>query len=409
MNTLEQALSYVDNHWAIMPIQPKNKLPQFDLLPKNNGKATWKPLAEKPASPKIIKSWFDKNPDINIGIITGNTSKLVILDLDAPYTTPFLTNTVQSNRGSHLYFSTNSPVQQIKKQVEQLSPIPNADWKYVNGYVLAPNSTHPSGKQYEWMFGTSPSELKPLPFHIDHIHNFYKVNKIPLETKKPNKITCPNNTYNMCCWDTDKHWAERENTPLWLSLSCNADLSIDVFRWMGIQVNAIGQAFCCPLHPETKPSACLYQFPDGSVTMYDFHSRVPEEKFWGIGEIYYHHKTGLALKLSNAQAVLWKLRCFADFGAVSLPEVEYRVINTRCTDYTRQVYDGFIKLIKVGKLYDSSQNMAPFSWRFAQDWCGVSERKVKMALTWLLDNKFIKKSKLTGYKYMMYSLCQMTV
>ena len=417
MSLREEALFYAENNICILPLTPKTKIPEFKLLPQNSsGKAIWLPLAKNPATTKMVKSWFKEIPNINIGFITGNTNKFIVLDLDADYKIPFLTNIVQSGRtndiGRHVYFSIkDSNTETVIKQKKSLPKIPNTDWKINNGISVAPPSIHKSGKIYHWMFGTSPQDIPMLPFSMEHLINFYKVNNLPLTGKNSTSQVerlSPTYTYthNLSTWEVSnlQDTCNKDFADIML-ISHNPDIVIQLFRCMGVDVSSLGQKFCCPLHPESNPSANLFQMKNGIITLSDFHATDHTERFWDIGEVYYHHKTGKAEKLEKAVQIKWMLRCFADYGAVTLPQITYKPL-LEANSYTRQVYADFCLLMQITKLYDHTQDSTPFSWRFIQDWSSVSEFKAKSALIWLLDNKYIKKQKITGYKYTMYSLCQ---
>ena len=70
------------NGWAVLPLVPGGKEPFTPLLPKVKGKGTWKALSKRPATKEAVRDWFDRYPDINIGIITGQPSGLVVIDFD---------------------------------------------------------------------------------------------------------------------------------------------------------------------------------------------------------------------------------------------------------------------------------------------------------------------------------------
>jgi hypothetical protein len=70
---------------SLLPLQPREKLPCFELLPRDrHGTARIGLLAMQPTRKAEVEHWFKANPDINIGILTGDASGLVVLDIDGP-------------------------------------------------------------------------------------------------------------------------------------------------------------------------------------------------------------------------------------------------------------------------------------------------------------------------------------
>ena len=114
-------------------------------------------------------------PNANIGIATGNVSKLTVLDVD-PRNDGFeelreiekkyggFPETVKAatgGDGTHLYFRYVG--EKTSKELRQ-----GIDIKSDGGYVVAPPSIHPNGKLYKWADGRSPfdSPLAPFPDSI---------------------------------------------------------------------------------------------------------------------------------------------------------------------------------------------------------------------------------------------------
>jgi len=76
----------------------------------------WKQYQKNKASFEDVLSWSFKFPDHNLGIVTGQISKLVVVDIDEPAILPKLlkelpelkqTTKVKTTRGFHFYFSLN--------------------------------------------------------------------------------------------------------------------------------------------------------------------------------------------------------------------------------------------------------------------------------------------------------------
>jgi len=106
---LEEAIG--DRGWAVLPLKPGEKGPHARVLHEVYGDTRWKPLAERRASRPEVEAWLDRDPDMGLGIITGQPSGgLIVIDQDKPVTGlrhppgPI----VQTGRGAHLYAVTDA-------------------------------------------------------------------------------------------------------------------------------------------------------------------------------------------------------------------------------------------------------------------------------------------------------------
>lgn len=123
----------------------------------------WTEYQERTASEQEIRTWFKNNPDLNIGIITGKVSGVIILDLDSQSANEYaiekglpLTPTVRTGRGWQLYFK--HPGIHVKNGRNARLKI---DIRGEGGYGVAPPSTHGNGRKYEWVEGQSILEIEP--------------------------------------------------------------------------------------------------------------------------------------------------------------------------------------------------------------------------------------------------------
>jgi len=97
---------YLKNGYSLIPLKTNDKIPAF----------RWKQYQKNKASFEDVLSWSFKFPDHNLGIVTGQISKLVVVDIDEPAILPKLlkelpelkqTTKVKTTRGFHFYFSLN--------------------------------------------------------------------------------------------------------------------------------------------------------------------------------------------------------------------------------------------------------------------------------------------------------------
>ncbi len=136
MNRLETALLWHALGIATMPILARDKRP---ALP------TWKSFQNILPSQSALRTWFESDR-YNLAVITG-WENLVVLDFDNRdvfarwcLTHRAETYQVQTQRGVHLYFYCQEPVECTRGD--------GWDVKASGGYVLAPPSIHPSGHIY---------------------------------------------------------------------------------------------------------------------------------------------------------------------------------------------------------------------------------------------------------------------
>ncbi len=167
MTTLKETVfGYADLGWRLLPVQDS----QY-----GDGK---RPLIcdwVKQASNKkeVIDSWFSIFPNSNFGVLTGQKSGIVVIDIDPknggmqslenlqkkygklPNTVCCLTG----GQGYHYYFDTGNI--SIRTSAGRLGP--GIDIRGEGGQAVIPPSTHKSGNQYQWDKNRSPFELHPSP------------------------------------------------------------------------------------------------------------------------------------------------------------------------------------------------------------------------------------------------------
>lgn len=120
-----------------------------------------------------VSSWFEDEPDANIGLLLGPKSGLVDIELDGPEAIEawnklglgeIWTPTYTAGRGPHRLFKWQEglPDAQVRK-------VMGIEFRLGNGgkasQSVIPPSMHYSGKRYEWVSGMSPDdvELAPIP------------------------------------------------------------------------------------------------------------------------------------------------------------------------------------------------------------------------------------------------------
>jgi hypothetical protein len=164
---LGAALDYAARGWSVIPMQPRGKRPIV----------VWREFQQRLARVDEIEGWYARWPDANVGIVTGEVSGLVVVDVDTRHGGPEsvaalealhgpLPATVEAATGGggrHLYFEhPGSPV------ANRVALRPGIDVRGDGGCVVAPPSVHPNGRRYEWIAHRGPREgvLAPVPVHF---------------------------------------------------------------------------------------------------------------------------------------------------------------------------------------------------------------------------------------------------
>lgn len=118
--------------------------------------ATINGLSEATLEDASIEAWFSHPEPRNIGIRTGKESDVFVIDIDGPRGEESLssyfgllppTQETVTGRGRHLFYK--YPGQFVKSFADILGKGSKVDCRGDGGYVVAPPSTHISGKRYE--------------------------------------------------------------------------------------------------------------------------------------------------------------------------------------------------------------------------------------------------------------------
>jgi len=181
---LNAALGYAALGWRVFPI----RCPVFTAFGvrcscnkkdcRNPGKHSHILNFQSAASTNhnTIEGWWKERPDANIGIVTGRTSRIVVLDVDPRNgggeslaelikkygDIPNTITALSGGGGVHYYFS--HPGGNIKSKA--FGPdYPGLDIEADNGCIIAPPSLHKTREKYRWVEGLEPqcTEMAPLP------------------------------------------------------------------------------------------------------------------------------------------------------------------------------------------------------------------------------------------------------
>lgn len=143
---LRAAAQLLQRGLSVIPIQPFGKRA---LVP-------WRPYQRRRASCADLAAWSRAYPTMNLGIVTGSISNLVVIDCDdatavawAEHHLPATPMVTQTSGGRHLFY--RAPSQRVTNRVgvrlddgRRL----RIDVRGSGGYVVVPPSVHPSGARY---------------------------------------------------------------------------------------------------------------------------------------------------------------------------------------------------------------------------------------------------------------------
>jgi KaiC/GvpD/RAD55 family RecA-like ATPase len=163
-SNLKYALRYSDLGWRVFPLSPGTK---------NQPLCKWADDATTDRG--AIQSWWMARPNANIGVVTGATSGIVVLDVDSGKggdesllsliaehgKLPHTVEAITGSGGRHIIFA--HPGKRIPNSASKLAP--GLDVRGDGGYIVVAPSIHPNGNHYEWEVSSLPSKtpLAPMP------------------------------------------------------------------------------------------------------------------------------------------------------------------------------------------------------------------------------------------------------
>ncbi len=149
---MEFAQAYRAAGFSVIPLRPHSKIPAIQ----------WQEYQKRIPTESEVNQWFARTPDLNIGLVTGEVSGFVVVDLDGPdglatgnrlrLTSPVC---VRTANGSHLYYCWD------KVLMNSVKKLPGLDIRGDGGQVAAPPSLHPNGKYYRWAGSPLARHLLP--------------------------------------------------------------------------------------------------------------------------------------------------------------------------------------------------------------------------------------------------------
>lgn len=156
MTILEAAMKYQEMNFSVIPVDNK-KVPLIK----------WEPYQKQRASREEIKGWFQKWPNMNIGIVTGAISNLLVVDTDTASAIMRVNDAIPESLlvpcqrtpkgGKHFIFKHQEGFINRARVAEGI------DVRTEGGYIVASPSVNGTGKGWQWIEGLSLLEVHPPP------------------------------------------------------------------------------------------------------------------------------------------------------------------------------------------------------------------------------------------------------
>jgi hypothetical protein len=358
--TLDDAVELRAQGFALVPLRPADKTPHADVLVRVYGSTSWKPLRERPASEPELRAWYEADPELNIGIVTGAASGgLAVVDLDGPAPASLRhppTPIVRTSRGQHVYTRATVPSRALSC----------GDLKSEGGYVVAPPSISPTGARYEWLIRPDEVPLVELA----------EVSGLDVD---------PSPLGGMIL--TEPRLYEGHATTV-AELGRDPDAVAAMLPLVGVHA-PLGKAFRCvlPGHTETKASASIN--PETLVYV-DWHHRDGVGRPWySLAEVYASQRFRRVVTLEGATLGRWWDRLAYDAGLLPV-DVPVPLLPPDLTEGELRVARGLALLLALNWRHHPGQP-APYAAEFAAAWSGVSLATAKRALRRLRELDVIRR------------------
>ena len=165
------AIEYLKLGWSVIPIswEGSNKKPKTPLI-------KWEPYQHKLPEEGELLQWWAQWPQANIGIVTGELSGIVVVDIESlesqdAYAYEFgeihatICQTTGRENGIHLFFK---HPKDGNRYITRAGVRPDMDTRGDGGYVVIAPSVHPNGKHYIWQLSPfdAPDDLMKLPIDV---------------------------------------------------------------------------------------------------------------------------------------------------------------------------------------------------------------------------------------------------
>lgn len=346
-----EALAHLGRGFAELPVHP-DKTPRSDLIRRTRGTPGWGQLRKKPATATELHDWFEMDPTVGVGVLTGEVSNAVVVDVDDARRAPNVpaTATVTTQRGFHAYFRPNGHV--------RTREFPWGEIRGERAYVVAPCSRRADGGAYAWELTPEDAGFADFAAFENTAITTY------IRTTCFKRTTCLGSEFEGLRALADLERDEYVALRLAGALGAPADV-------------AIGESFPCLIHADANPSASLWRYEDDAPVLYrDWHAEKHGGDRWLPLARVRALIAGRTQPLGPPELAIWKLRLAHEAGLLEPVAFERPVAPGRRIE---DVWGGFLDLLAL-RWTVTPDAPAPYSARFAASWCGVSTHRAHEAI-----------------------------
>ncbi len=234
INLVATALEYLRLGLSVIPLRPADKRPTL----------AWAEFQSRRAREAEIRAWWAERPDLNIAIVCGRVSSVVVLDVDprnggdenlAPFPSLAGPSALTGGGGHHHFFALNG------EHVPKIAGLlPGVDLQGEGSYVVAPPSVHPNGSRYVWIEGRELGgcPLPSIPFWLRRRIWERKFQRPASEAQRP------------------------DSSPLVLEPVLS--------KLRSVRRTSQGWVACCPVHEDRDPSLSIGLGTNGKLLLYCF-------------------------------------------------------------------------------------------------------------------------------------------
>lgn len=374
MSGLQDALNYARRGWAVLPTQAKRPLVNGGYGAATTDQAT-------------IRAWWHRWPDAEPAIATGMASGLVSLDIDGLDGAASLSQLTQSAPlpETPLLWTGNDTNRQFLFSVSAPTPtriraLPGLDVLGNKSYVVVPPAVHPTtGRERIWDPCLHPdcTPLAPAPTWLLQLaHRHPPITPLTRDAAEGDGGTLASKYIYLL-------------NPA-LSLALDEGVAEACMSYLVGGPVRVGQAFCCLLHrPDRHPSAALWRAANGVPYYHDFHLQGGPSEFLLLPVVRAALAYGELRRLSRSELAVWQLRLLVDAGILQPAPVPHRPLPPDVRDSVQRTYEGFLHLVGCRWLHTAG-DPAPFTWRFAAAWTGLSQPTIGQAMRVLLKGGYLR-------------------
>ena len=397
LSSAQAAILYRRLGLASLPVNTAEKRPYI----------AWRPLQERLPSEQELRRQFNKWPSAGVGIVTGNISRLVVLDVDGeegqrsligqflPVSPCVITG--RTSGGEHRYY--RHPGRHVKTVPRFL---PGLDSKGDGGFCILPPSIHQSGNRYSWVDGCSLMDLQPPPMPA------WLLQAVSLPTESggaTRKHIFPSGTYPVPSPQED-----REGGSWLFKIWTDPTIVGQLAAFLGVPAKACeldedgrGITFNCILGhgDEGSESASLFRMDSGLILYRDWHrrpcfERIPDgwaetcRDWFTLSEVYASQFYRRPVALNKPERAVWGLRLLCDSGILRPANVPFPPLPMNSKPSVVKLYEGLGLFFGCRGLLSPGEP-ASFSWSFAGAWCGIgSHHTIKDGMRSLMGHGIVR-------------------